>query len=255
METMTVARGGKYTIRTPENVELTFQLAGIGDRILAHVIDLWLTTSLTSTLFLLLFIVFLAAIKVGGLASDLFDTAGLWIFGLTLLLGTLLNLVYYFYFETRWQGQTPGKRWSGLRVLKTNGQPLDVQGALIRNVVRLIDQTLVLGLLVMVLNPREQRLGDMAAGTLVIKEIARTISPKAAVNAPVVLLNVSRLQPQDYLYLQEFLERREGLDPVAREQLAQRMAQRYLNLLGEPNLPTNTDAEGFIELLHASYAQ
>ncbi|WP_218079924.1 RDD family protein [Anthocerotibacter panamensis] len=250
---MGFVKAGFYTIRTPENIELTFRLAGLGERVLAQMVDAFLNFSLNLALWLIFGLLSLAITR-----SAQVNVSGLgdWVFALGILSTTCINLGYYLYFETRWQGQTPGKRWSQLRVLRDDGRPLDVQAALVRNLVRLVDQTLFLGLFVMLLNAREKRLGDMAAGTIVIKESTTATLTIPAVAAPVTvpnpLLNISRIKPQDFTYLAEFLSRK-GMEPKARKQVAERLATRYLTLLGEPVLPPSLTAEQFLALVYNAY--
>jgi uncharacterized RDD family membrane protein YckC len=85
----------------------------------------------------------------------------------------LLFFGYYFFFEWLWDGQTPGKRYYGLRVKMTNGLPLTFWPAFIRNVVRLVDFLPLLygfGTVVAISNSLSQRAGDFAAGTIVVRE-------------------------------------------------------------------------------------
>jgi len=241
-----------YRIRTPENIELTFQLAGLGDRVLAQLIDLCITTSLFYSLWLLLGVLFFAG-TLGGLnLSALSGSLSTFLLAMAIVASGLLNVAYYVYFELRWQGQTPGKRWSGLRVLRDNGQPLEFKSVLIRNIVRLVDQFFGLGLVVILCNAQEKRLGDFAAGTIVVKDSVRpALAPQIAIEA-LPFLNLSRLKPQDYVYLAEFLNRRDSLEDSARNRVAERLAQRYAELLEEP-LPT--DSEAFLVRIYASYGQ
>jgi uncharacterized RDD family membrane protein YckC len=241
-----------YRIRTPENIELTFQLAGLGDRVLAQLIDLCITTSIFYSLWLLLGVLFLAG-SLGGLnLTVLSESLSTFLVAMAIVASGLLNVAYYVYFELRWQGQTPGKRWSGLRVLRDNGQPLEFKSVLIRNIVRLVDQFFGLGLVVILCNAQEKRLGDFAAGTIVVKDSVRpALAPQIAIEA-LPFLNLSRLKPQDDVYLAEFLNRRDSLEDSARNRVAERLAQRYAELLEEP-LPA--DSEAFLVRIYASYGQ
>ena len=90
---------------------------------------------------------------------------------------------YFVFFEVIWHGQTPGKRWVGLRVIKEGGYPLGFVDSVIRNVVRLADflpAYYMLGAIVMFIDPRSRRLGDLAAGTLVVRE-RREFTPASLV--------------------------------------------------------------------------
>jgi len=98
---------------------------------------------------------------------------------------------YYIVFEMAWNGQTPGKRWIGLRVIKVNGYPISLVDSTIRNLVRVVDFLPAyygLGVIAMFANAQARRLGDFAAGTVVVKErkevTLESLRPPAAVSAP-----------------------------------------------------------------------
>lgn len=184
------------SIETPENVVLTHELAGPGWRSLAYLID---------------FVIRWATFVVALIAAAIFSVAlpGL-AFGSLLLLLFLLEWGYGIGFEYAWQGQTPGKRLCGLRVIHENGQPLSWWGAALRNLLRVAD-TLPLALMYgeeagalvllpvygpalvsMMLTSRLQRLGDLAARTVVVHE-RRTTLPRD----PAIYAHITRLPPED----------------------------------------------------------
>ncbi len=137
---------------TPEGVELRLELAGPMVRGLAWGIDFLLRLAAY-----LLFAIFFA--WWGGVGQGL------------LLLGLFFMEWFYPVFFEVFSGATPGKHWLGLEVLRENGAPIDWTGSLLRNLLRTVDLLPLfnaLGLLCMLLHPRMQRLGDMAAGTLVV---------------------------------------------------------------------------------------
>jgi hypothetical protein len=131
-------------------------------------------------------------------------------------------------FEILWNGQTPGKRLLGLRVIRETGYPIRPVDSVIRNLVRVVDWLPIgysVGVLVMLLNDRSRRLGDFAGGTLVVREGARralsTLAPVAVQSdAP----RGYTLSSADATLLRDFLVRRDGMDPEARAELAQRLA-------------------------------
>src|SRR5690606_14075457 len=117
-----------------------------------------------------------------------------WVGGLLIALYALLNFLifwgYYVLFEYLWNGQTPGKRLVKIRVARTDGNPAGFVEVVIRNLVRVVDFLPTgygLGLLVMFFSPQARRLGDFAAGTLVVKERSdvdlRALSPPSALAA------------------------------------------------------------------------
>ena len=168
----------EYTIDTPENVSFGYEIAGIGSRFLSGLID-----SVILVLALFFLNIVLAALMAWvngdqGVATMLGgETDVTWVGGLILALYTLINFVliwgYFVVFELTWNGQTPGKRWAKLRVVRVNGNPAGFLDVVIRNLVRMVDFLPAgygLGLTVMFFNQQARRLGDFAAGTVVVKE-------------------------------------------------------------------------------------
>jgi len=146
----------RITIDTPEGVALELTLAGLGSRAIAGGIDILLKLALGVAELVLLVALFgdtgwLAIVPVAGLSF----------------------LVYNVAFEVLGGGRTPGKRMSGLRVVRCSGRPVDFRASMIRNVVRLVDGvtfTYLPTMVSIVATRRNQRLGDLAADTVVIRE-------------------------------------------------------------------------------------
>lgn len=223
-------------IQTPENVHLEYPLAGLGSRFVALALD----TAIQGALVLLLVGVVLGVTALAGLGVDSLGVS-VWA---SLGVGTLLVLTGYFLvFETLWRGQTPGKRLLGLRVLAEGGHPLDFRGSLIRNVVRVLDflpGLYGLGVLFVFFHPECRRLGDLAAGTFVVREgdgggesqaPPRDADPQAPLPVGVV--------PPDLLELAAaFLRRRDSLPLRVRAELAAEIAWRLRAGMGlEPGGP------------------
>lgn len=156
-----------HRIETPEQVDLGFEVADLGSRFTALVLDGLLIGGSLLALGLLLLWGFRAG-------PDPVGLLGGWALAAALLLLFVLTWGYFVYWEGYHNGRTPGKRWVGLRVIHDGGHPLTVRGAAIRNLVRVVDAqpmfTWMVGGAAMMLHPRTQRLGDMAAGTLVIRD-------------------------------------------------------------------------------------
>lgn len=167
----------EYTIDTPENVTFGYEVAGIGSRFIGAIID---TLILTLSLFLLnLLVGFLLELVDGGgiLAMMGLDSELSWAAGLILAIYVLLNFLlfmgYYVIFELVWNGQTVGKRVAKVRVVRLNGNAAGFLEIVIRNLLRLVDflpAAYGVGLLVMFFNRHARRLGDFAAGTIVIRD-------------------------------------------------------------------------------------
>ncbi len=176
-----------HEIETPELVNFEFELAGLASRGLAWCLDMVLIVALLVTIGLLSMTL--------GLAS-----AG-WLAGpalaITYVLVFLVQWGYFVFFEWRWHGQTPGKRAMSLRVLQETGVRLTFQHSLVRNLVRMLDslpiQPLV-GAVAALASRRRQRLGDLVAGTVVVRERRpphpSAIIPPVSVHDPTVLINL-----------------------------------------------------------------
>lgn len=169
----------QYTIDTPENVTVGYTVAGIGSRFVGALID---TTLIVLALLALNIGVMLLVASIGRSGAGAVADAALdesdpgWVTGLIIALYALLNFAvvwgYYLGFELRWAGQSPGKRVAGTQVVRSNGAPAGFGESAIRNVVRLIDFlpfAYGVGLVTMICNSQARRLGDYAAGTLVVK--------------------------------------------------------------------------------------
>lgn len=160
----------EYTIDTPENITFGYAVAGIGSRFIGALID-----SLLIFLLLLLvnFLLFAGVAAADGLPFGMED----WAEGVLVALYALLNFAiiwgYYLVFELIWRGQTPGKRGAGTRVIAVGGGPVTFLEVAIRNLVRIVDFMpfgYAAGLVTMLSNRQARRLGDFAAGTLVVKQ-------------------------------------------------------------------------------------
>jgi uncharacterized RDD family membrane protein YckC len=148
-------------LEIPENVRLGFRIAGPGSRLPAYLLDLLARGAIFYLLASLLQILLLPFASTGLLTGTYFVVA------------FLLEWGYGCFFETWWNGQTPGKRALGLRVIRTEGYAIGFQEAMIRNLLRAADFVPLFyaaGFLTSILNPRLQRIGDLVAGTMVVRE-------------------------------------------------------------------------------------
>jgi uncharacterized RDD family membrane protein YckC len=206
----------RITISTPEGIELRLALAGAGSRFIATVIDL----CLQAVLILLAALVTFGLIG-GGLGVALFVMA---VFAALYLYNVL--------FEVLAAGRTPGKRLTHLRVVRELGTPVDFRASAIRNLLRLLDllpTAYLAGLLSILLTERNQRLGDLAAGTIVIRDAPRqktSAAPLAAQAQPASpSWDVSAVSAAEVAAVRRFLARRGDLDRDARLALARRLEQ------------------------------
>jgi uncharacterized RDD family membrane protein YckC len=251
----------RYIIDTPENIEFAYDVAGIGSRFLAAIFDTLLIVVLQVALGVVVYMVYLAIEGSDGVQSVLL---AVWA-----VLSFLFLWGYYIVFELIWNGQSPGKRIIGLRVVRTGGRPITFVGSAIRNLVRVIDFLpgfYGLGVVVMFIDGRSRRLGDLAAGTLVVKEQqAITLDSLTArgdgVPPPLphlpgeqppapTLPNVHLLTTQEFELVQEFLQRRATLGRESRARLGVQLAQGLRSRLG---LPSSGDPELFLEHVAREY--
>jgi uncharacterized RDD family membrane protein YckC len=209
---------GEERLETPERVDLQVDLAGIGSRALACLIDALLVASALATLALF------ALLLSGGFR--------LVVAILALLLAFIIYWFYHAACEALWHGQTPGKRLLGLRVQRVGGYPIGWSEALIRNLLRVVDGQLAygVGVLTMLVTQRHQRLGDLAAGTVVVRE--RTQEFVDLDRLGYGALDVGDLDPgaapvlqsAEYELLRDFLSRRLDIEPGLRAGLEARLA-------------------------------
>ena len=223
--------GHKLIIETPELIPLEFTLAGVGSRFLAVAID----TALQIALSLVVVIPFVALS-----AADLAALGGNWGLALMVLLLFCLQYGYFAGFEIAWHGQTPGKRWLGLRVIRDSGLQITPNDAIARNLLRIVDQLpgiYAIGILSALLSSQSKRLGDYVAGTVVVHEtpfdesrpsLARmSEEPAAAAGAH----RAAGLSAADLELIETFLDRRAQLDDGVRVQMASRIAQKVASKL------------------------
>ncbi|HEU5002642.1 MAG TPA: RDD family protein [Actinomycetota bacterium] len=205
------------SIVTPEAVALDLDLAELGSRVGAYAID-----------FLVQIGIWVALAILTGIGSA-FGLLGSSATGQAIVFAIGFIVVFWGYFplfEEIWNGRTIGKRALGLRVVRVSGQPSGFVSILVRNLLRPIDMAL-LGPIFMVLTRRHQRIGDLAAGTVVIRE-AKKAQPVPVMltygPAPDLPLDTSGLTDQEYGLIRSFLERRYTLDPGARGALSAQLA-------------------------------
>lgn len=250
-------------IETPEQLDLGMELAGLGSRFVAKIID-WLIKGLV--LFTALILVMLA-IGTGG-AFWLGSGASMYLLALVIALGLGFMLGYDILFELRNNGQTPGKKFAGIRVVRESGAPVDFSSVCIRNLMSLIDflPTMYLfGGLFVLMNGRSQRLGDLAAGTIVVRE--RAVEAPDKEMAAVEYLasdefhftaeHLRNCNANDLHILRSFLRRYQEMKEDARHQLACRLAQQFLDKVPyEPDPPIwpYPRAERFLASLYRDLA-
>jgi len=159
-----------HYIDTPEQVELHFNVAGIGSRFVALLLD---NLIIGAALFIeILLFVWIASAAPKGPTPAL-DTAGKWFLAFVIFANFAFLWGYFALFEAFWNGQTPGKRVMKIRVIKDTGRQITFFEALARNLLRFVDGlpgAYLVGVITMLCNKSQKRLGDLVAGTIVIHE-------------------------------------------------------------------------------------
>lgn len=238
----------KLTIDTPEQIALEFPLAGAGSRFLALAIDSFVQAAVLLVLALLaLLALWFRALGYQSLAT--------WVFALLLLLGFILYYGYFAAFEALWGGQTPGKRAVGLRVISVTGQPITTFDALLRNLLRIVDQMpgiYAVGVLSIFFTARNQRLGDLVAGTVVVQEMGSAQADMDITVAPAARLGAARLSIEEIEVIQTFLTRRADLPDYLRGHTASQLADRIRMRLELP-AGSHRDDEALIESVAAEF--
>lgn len=207
-------------VETPEHVLLDFEIAGVGSRTLAALAD-WLILGV------------LALIAV--LTLSFWREISAWVFALQLLLLYALVWGYFTCFEGLRRGQTPGKRWMGIRVIRDTGHAVSFADAAARNLLLPVDLFCMLGLFLIAIHPRAKRLGDLVAGTVVVRDqpaLAPTSLPaEQRVAADEDTLGPPLLSDAEFRLLREWSQRAAELPPLVRDRLARdlvgRIAERF----------------------------
>jgi uncharacterized RDD family membrane protein YckC len=255
----------QLSIDTPEQVELNYSVAGIGSRFVALLLDMLIILAA----YVVLGVAFvLAASVLGGRNNS--GALGLWFIAALVVVYFVINWGYFALFEAYWQGQTPGKRVMLLRVIKDSGRQITLFEALARNLLRFVDYLpgfYLVGVIAMLCNKRNKRLGDMVAGTLVVHErtdeqplmfqSSLSLSPTAfpardaepwrePVPSMFAADAVARLTGQDLIVIETFFSRMLDLPLETRAALAYRMARQMAAKM-QVALPAETNPERALE--------
>ncbi len=258
---------------TPENIEIEYELAGIGSRFLANILD----SLFQCAIYLALWIVALVLLALIGLSASAFSKSLGAFFAeaeiaLALIAAFVILWGYFIWFETRWNGQTPGKRQIGLRVIRDGGYPINVFAAIIRNLIRIVDGMpivalvlislgvfghqpgmaalgglcILLPVLCLLMSSRYQRIGDFVAGTMVVKQRAPRVPTLEALAPPPRVLpehlaayaladigrHVYEMSVPEYRAVRHYIDRRWQLPPQIQQTAAMRLAVPLMQRLG-----------------------
>jgi len=264
----TLATEDILVIETPERVPLHFALASIGNRFIAAAIDHAIQG-------LTLALIFIAAVVLSSfpIIERAMASAPKWVWAVAILILFLIFAGYFAFFEWIWSGQTPGKRWLKLRVIREDGRPITFWEASVRNLLRSFDMMpfpfYSVGLISVFSTNRDQRVGDMVAGTVVVREREAEAPAFAQVFATPVsdpalrrsfkpvdfTASLSSLTESEIQVVETFLRRRWDLSDVPRQWMAWRVSLPILYKL-RPTYDVETFTyEGFLEELLHRYLQ
>jgi uncharacterized RDD family membrane protein YckC len=235
---------GKFSIDTPEQVELDFHVAGIGSRAMAVLID-----------HLLQGIIMIAMIVAGSLGFPLLHLSDNWRAAAFVIILFCAYWGYFTFFEMYWKGQTPGKKLLKIRVVKNNGRSITFYESMGRNLLRLVDSLptfYAVGVITMFIDRLNRRLGDLVAGTIVVHERAQqesdgTFDNFSAVEPSEAAYDVSGLGSEELVMIERFLARRLDIDYSARLAIREKLATLVRSKLNLQELPEGVGDEDFLE--------
>ncbi|HEY1428050.1 MAG TPA: RDD family protein, partial [Candidatus Tumulicola sp.] len=235
-------------VRTPESVELTYHLAGLGSRFLAVAVD--------QAIQIAILVAILAALALIGshapppprheaMSEKLLNAIAT---AIVVFVVFAIFFGYFIAFEAFWNGQTPGKKLLGIRVVRDGGFPIDLGASVVRNLVRVGEFALgyyAIAAASTILSSENKRLGDIAAGTLVVRDQRIALPAERAAASEPVYGATRYLSGEERALIARFLERRDALSWERRKALAAQIAERVRERL--PAEMQAYDDEGLLE--------
>lgn len=253
------------SFETPENISVSYQLAGLGTRFVAWIVDMILVFLVTFLLFLILGI---TGVLAGDFLNDYFPENALEddsMDGLVIVTGIFYliigfgSFIYFFLAELFMRGQTPGKKSAGIRVAKLDGFSLDPFSIFVRSLFRVVDNMSPVWLIPL-LSKKHQRIGDLVGGTIVIvdnkvklSDLRQKLSSRTSLDSKYVFdystLNLA--DAQDFETIEEILEGVGKLEVYKRTEIL-RMVVIPLAAKLEVDAPPAQDFQRFLEDLLAA---
>jgi uncharacterized RDD family membrane protein YckC len=238
-------------IDTPEQIQLEFPLAGIGSRFLAIFIDTLLQS-----------LVYVAAIVIALTAAPYLKQLAnprtfrwlspTWAAAIVVFIVFGAYWGYFAFFEIIWKGQTPGKRFVKIRVIKESGRPINAYEAIARNLLRAVDMMptmYIAGLVTMMISPRNKRLGDYVAGSVVVHEkLPELLRPdwSSASEPSSNDSSLSKITPNELVLVETYLQRRWDLDSTVRSDTGYKIASLITAKTGIARAPEQS-LDDFLE--------
>lgn len=251
---MNIMLEDKHQVLSPDKIEIDLSLAGLGSRALAYLVD-----NLIKSLGLIIIIifVFLSGLSSGFIPED--KNSSTWLIAILAILVIVIYAGYNIFFECLWNGQTLGKKLVKIRVVMDNGQSVSIMAVFVRNLLRLVDilpTNYLLGGLVLLISSKNQRLGDMVAGTVVVNIVdgrLPTVNKYSVDVTPAIREVAWSLPVKEMEIIRAFLERREGMKKAKEKQLATVLAEKIAAKLMLPKQDIKDDLL-FLKQVLAGYA-
>ena len=234
----------RVEIETPEHVAFHYTIAGIGSRAAAALVDFLIVWGIIIGLWILALVIvgFLGGMGFGsGGGSE--ALTGSWVLAAMYLAYFALSWGYAVFFEALADGQTPGKKKMGLRVVQDGGYSISFGASAVRNFVRVLDAQpgflYAVGMVSTLFSHTGKRIGDHLAGTIVVHERVPDFAPALSVTAPTAAdgqrLIAAQLTDDEFALLQRFMTRRQALDAPRRTELTRQLARRFGDRLPDGN--------------------
>jgi uncharacterized RDD family membrane protein YckC len=238
-------------VRTPESIAFRYELAGLGSRFLALIVDQAIQIATLLAISLGLFFAAVRVVPRNEPSADIVRLGESVAIALIVIIVFMVLFGYFIVFEALWNGQTPGKKLLGLRVVRDGGYPIDFGASLIRNLIRVGEMIVgyyFFAAVSALLSPENKRLGDLAAGTIVVRD-ARLAKPLAFAQRDdePIYSPTAYLTGEERALIKRFLERRDALAEDRRRELAWQLAQRVRGRL--PKDLARLDDEALLERL------
>lgn len=250
----------QVNLQTPESVELEFTLAGIGNRSFALIIDYII---LGLTILLVWIIGYYIAFQIDpraifGLSSD---KLAQWAIAIQSMITFAIYAGYFVILETLWQGQTPGKKWTKIRVICDNGKSERLPQAILRALLRPVDDFLFIGVFFIVFSRLEKRIGDLIAGTLVVQDEHASQSANFKISSEAQDLaiqlriesEIANLLPEDFATIRDFLQRRKNIMLEYQHQLSRKLADQVKEIILLEEVPEGYSNSQFLEAIYLAY--
>lgn len=216
------------SVRTPESIAFSYELAGLGSRFLALAVDMALQIVILIAIFWGIYLIGSGGPKGPDTVTDKFTQSLV-----VAVIAAIVFLVFFGYFiafEGFWNGLTPGKKLLGIRVVRDGGYPIDLAASFLRNLIRVGEVALAfyaVSAVVSLFSPENKRLGDLAAGTIVVRDSkAHTLTAILQHAQAVPEQKTAMLTDEEHALIGRFIARRKEMAPHHRRSLATQIADR-----------------------------